>query len=162
MPKFNDITQSIATLLKQRNETIAVVESSAGGLISASLLSVPGASSCFIGGIVSYTGVSRGILLGITDQDLVTMGMRASTESYAQLLAGVIREKFGTTWGICETGASGPTGNRYGDSAGHVCLAISGPVDTVATYETAQGDREANMWAFAAKGLEMLEECLKE
>ena len=64
------------------------------------------------------------------------------------------------TWGLCETGASGPTGNRYGDAAGHACLAVSGPVDRVITLETRSADREANMRAFAQRAFELLESCL--
>ena len=90
------------------------------------------------------------------------MGMRASTESYAQLLAGVIREKFGTTWGICETGASGPTGNRYGDSAGHSCVGVSGPVSRAMTIETGVGEREQNMLSFTKEALGFLINCLEE
>jgi nicotinamide mononucleotide (NMN) deamidase PncC len=63
---------------------------------------------------------------------------------------------------LSETGASGPTGNRYGDSAGHACFAVAGPVERSLTVETGSDDREANMWAFAQAGLELLEQCIKE
>jgi len=58
--------------------------------------------------------------------------------------------ELGADWGFAETGAAGPTGNRYGDAAGHSCLAIAGPVERVITLETGAPDREANMRAFAA------------
>ena len=145
----------------ERQQNIAVADSSAGGLISASLLSVPGASAYYVGGIVSYTAVSRGALLGISEEDMAKIGMRASTEPYAALIAKTVREKFGTTWALSETGASGPTGNRYGDASGHACFAVSGPVERTITLETGSADREANMWAFTRAALELLEECLK-
>jgi PncC family amidohydrolase len=161
MPDLSPLAASVGALLKERKENISVADSSAGGLISASLLSVSGASAYYVGGVVSYTGVSRVALLGISEEDMTKAGVRASTEPYAALIAKAVREKFGTTWGISETGASGPTGNRYGDASGHACFAVSGPVECTITLETGSTDREANMWAFAKAALDLLESCLK-
>ncbi len=145
--------------LKQRGETVAVAESSAGGLISAALLAVPGASAYFVGGVVVYTRASRRSLLNIPDAALAAI--RPSTEAYALLLAHAVRESLGTSWGLAETGASGPTGNRYGDPAGHACVAIAGPgVERAATLATESADRAANMRAFAAGLFELLDEAL--
>ena len=154
----------IATLLMQRKETLAVVESSAGGLINAALVAVPGASAYYLGGCIVYTEASRTGLLSITRDEM--KGMRSASEPYAQLAARRVREKLGATWGLCETGASGPTGNRYGDAAGHACLAVSGTPgnvmrEKVITLETRSNDREANMHAFASRALELLESCLR-
>ena len=161
MPDLTPLAESIADLLKKRGEKIAVADSSAGGLISASLLSIPGASAYYVGGIVSYTGISRVTLLGISEEYMGGIGMRASTEEYAALIAQTVREKFGTTWALSETGATGPTGNRYGDASGHACIAVSGPVDRTITLETGSTNREANMWAFTKAALDLLEQCLK-
>ena len=148
----------VAALLKSRKQTIAVAESSAGGLLAASLLAVPGASAYFLGGAVVYTLKARTLLMGISDADM--QGMRSSSEPYAMLLARTQRERFGATWGLAETGASGPTGNRYGDAAGHTCVAVSGAVERVLTLETASGDRVANMRAFTRAALELMEQSL--
>ena len=161
MPDLTSLAESVADLLKRRGEKIAVADSSAGGLISASLLSIPGASAYYVGGVVSYTGISRTTLLGISEEYMNGIGMRASTEEYAALIAKTVREKFGTTWALSETGASGPTGNRYGDASGHACIAVSGPVDRTITLETGSTNREANMWAFTKAALKLLEQCLK-
>lgn len=161
MPELTPLAESVADLLKKRGEKIAVADSSAGGLISASLLSIPGASAYYVGGVVSYTGISRTTLLGISEEYMSGIGMRASTEDYAALIAKTVREKFGTTWAVSETGASGPTGNRYGDASGHACIAVSGPVERTITLETGSTNREANMWAFTKAALELLEQCLK-
>jgi PncC family amidohydrolase len=161
MPALTPLAKSVGALLKERKENIAVADSSCGGLISAALLSVPGASVYYVGGIVSYSGVSRVTLLGISEDDMAKIGMRASTEPYAALIAKTVRGKFGTTWAVSETGASGPTGNRYGDASGHACFAVSGPVERTITLETRSSDREANMWAFTKAALELLETCLK-
>ena len=150
--------QRIGAILKGRGQTVAVSESSAGGLISASLLSVPGASAYFLGGGVVYTRVARSALLGITDAEM--KGIRSSSEPYAQLLARTVRHRFGATWGIAETGASGPTGNSYGDKVGHTCLAVSGPIERIITLETGSSDRVANMRAFSAALLDLLSEAL--
>ncbi|HEY0437077.1 MAG TPA: COX15/CtaA family protein, partial [Phenylobacterium sp.] len=144
----------IAELLIQRTETLAVAESSAGGLISAALLAVPGASAYFLGGTVVYTRAARASLLGISKADLA--GMRPSTEPYALLLARAARDRLATTWAVGETGATGPTGNRYGDAAGHACLAVVGPTEHSRTLETGRADRVANMDAFAAAALTLV------
>ena len=151
---------SIGALLKERKETIAVAESSAGGLISAALLAVPGASAYFLGGGVIYTQAARRGLLRVPDEAVA--GIRSSTEAYALLKARTIRQLLGTTWGLAETGATGPTGNRYGDAAGHACIAVVGPRERAITLETRDDDREKNMWAFARAALGLLEESLRK
>src|SRR5438093_11366119 len=154
------IAAALGALLKERKQTVAVAESSAGGLISAALLAVPGASAYFLGGGVIYTQAARRGLLRVPDD--AVKNMRSSTEAYAQLKARAVRELVGATWGLAETGASGPTGNRYGDAAGHACLAVAGPIERAITLETGHGDREKNMWAFAKRALELLETSLSK
>ena len=148
------IAAQVAQRLIARGETIAVSESSAGGLISAALLAVPGASAYFLGGAVIYTGTARAALLGITPDDLV--GIRPASEPYAALLARTVRAKLSANWGLAETGATGPTGNRYGDAAGHSCMAIAGAQTSVITLETGSNDRAGNMQMFAATALKLL------
>jgi nicotinamide-nucleotide amidase len=160
MPGFEPLAIEIARLLTARGETIAVAESSAGGLISAALLAVPGASAFFLGGAVVYTRLSRGVLLGIPDAALE--GMRPATEPYAQLLARTARERFGAVWALAETGATGPTGNRYGDAAGHACFAVAGPSERAVTLETGHAGRSANMHEFAGAALALLRSCLTD
>ena len=159
MNELTAMASALGMLLKERKETIAVAESSAGGLISAALLAVPGASAYFLGGGVIYTQAARRALLRVPDASVT--GIRSSTEAYALLKARTIRELLGATWGLAETGASGPTGNRYGDAAGHVCLAVAGPVERALTLETRHADRERNMWTFARAALELLEASLR-
>jgi nicotinamide-nucleotide amidase len=144
--------------LRARGETVAVAESSAGGLIAASLLAQPGASAFFLGGAVVYTRQARTALLGITPAEME--GIRSASEPYALLLARRLRERLGATWGLAETGAAGPSDNSYGDAAGHSCFAISGPIEMVRTIETGSADRQANMRTFAAMALTLLAERL--
>ena len=154
------IAGQVATQLIARRQTIAVSESSTGGLISAALLAVPGASAYFLGGAVVYTTHARQALLGIGDADMT--GMRSSSEPYAQFLTKRLREKFPCDWALSETGAAGPKGNRYGDAAGHCCIAVGGPRAAVMTLETGTADRAQNMRVFARTALEFLLKNLAE
>ena len=158
MQELEGMAAEIGAALKARAEKIAVNESSTGGLISAALLSVPGASAYYLGGAVVYTPKARVLLTDIPREALE--GMRSASEPYALLLARNARERYGATWGISETGAAGPTGNGYGDAAGHTCVAISGPVEAVLTIETGSSDRIANMRAFAAGAMDLLRRAL--
>jgi len=149
---------TIAQRLMARRETIAIAESSTGGLVSSALLAVPGASAYFLGGAVVYTKSSRAALLGIGDAEM--QGLRPATEAYALLLARRMRERHGAIWGLGETGATGPTGNRYGDPAGHTCIAVAGPLERAITLRTGGAERLANMDAFAKRALELLVEVM--
>lgn len=144
--------------LVARGETIAVAESSAGGLISAALLARAGASAYYFGGAVLYTRRSRRLLTTLTSDD--TAGMRSSSPAYAQLLARHQRTRFRSSWGLAESGAAGPAGNTYGDPAGHTCLAVDGPAMRERMLRTGQDDRRGNMIAFAMAALELLEEAI--
>ena len=144
----------VAARLIAAEQTVAVSESSSGGLISSSLLAIPGASAYFLGGGVVYTLAARGALL--PDPGSALDGVRSASEPYALWLAQTMREHLGSTWGLAETGASGPTGNRYGDAPGYACIAVSGPSEKVITIETGKSDRQVNMWAFTEAALSLL------
>ena len=148
------IVGPLAAELVRRGDTVAIAESSTGGLISAALLSGGGASAYFVAGAVVYTRAARSSLLAISDADMA--GLRPSTEPYALLLARRVRERHGATWGLAESGATGPTGNRYGDAAGHCCIALSGPREVSITVATGSIERLDNMRAFAAQALGLL------
>jgi PncC family amidohydrolase len=148
------LAEQVAAVLVARQHTIAVAESSTGGLISAALLAVPGASAYFKGSAVVYTSEARRILMDIPDAGM--KGIRSASEAYARLLASQIRARFACDWGLSETGATGPTGNRYGDAAGHSCMAVAGAETSAITLETGSADRLGNMHTFAATALELL------
>lgn len=154
MQELLPLAEQIAGVLVARRQTLAVAESSAGGLISAALLAVPGASAFFLGGAVVYTRQSRSLLLDITEADMAAI--RPATEAYALLLARTVQERFQSTWSLSETGAAGPAGNRYGDAPGHACLAVAGGRESAVTLETGGADRRANMRAFARTALSLL------
>jgi nicotinamide-nucleotide amidase len=156
------LAEQVGSRLVARGETVAIAESSAGGLISAALLAVGGASRYFRGGAVVYTTDAKMSFLRL-DRETVTEP-RASTEAHALVLARGIRDVMGSTWGIGETGATGPTGNRYGDAPGHACVGVVGPgvarEERADTIETGHGDRPANMETFAWAALNLLNDML--
>jgi len=152
------VAEKIAASLIARKQTIAIAESSTGGLVAATLLAVPGASAYFLGGAVVYTKSARVALLGIGESEM--KGLRPATEDYSLLLARLVRVRHGATWGFGETGATGPSGNRYGDPAGRTCLAVAGPEERAITLRTGSADRLANMDAFAKRSLELLVEVI--
>lgn len=148
----------VGDALAARGETVAVAESSAGGLVSAALLARPGASAYYLGGAVVYTRRAVRRLTALTPADSV--GIRSSSLPWARLLARHQRQRFRATWAIAETGAAGPDGNPYGDPPGHTCLAVAGPVEADRLLRTGECDRAANMLAFACAALALLEEAL--
>jgi nicotinamide-nucleotide amidase len=146
--------------LRERRQTVAVAESSAGGLVSAALLAIPGASAFFLGGAVVYSRRAAKALLGLTPEDMAD-GMRAETEPYARFIASRIRDSHRATWGIAESGAAGPSGSPYGDAPGHVCVAIAGAATASRTIETGDADRASNMDVFARELLMLFDETLR-
>jgi nicotinamide-nucleotide amidase len=157
-PELIQSAQKVAPILRDRGETVAVAEGSAGGLVSAALLSVPGASAYFVGGTVIYTvAASRAWMAGAVD---VPAGMRGATETFAGYLATSVRLKVGSTWGIGEAGAAGPA-NPYGDPAGHSWLAVDGPRSATRNILTGLDDRLDNMLAFTAAALQLFAEILE-
>ena len=159
MRELMPLAEKIAAVLKARKQTVAVAESAAGGLISAALLAVPGASAYFIGGSVLYT---RKSFLALRDtREGLFSGLRGATEQWAMLLARTVRDRCAADWAVGESGAAGPTGNRYGDPAGHACFAVTGRVERTLVLKTGSNDRAANMYAFATAGLKLLAETLE-
>lgn len=160
MTTLSEPAERCAALLKAREETVAVAESSTGGLVSASLLAVPGASAYFLGGSVVYTLRARRELLGIERAALDRQ--EPLTEAYVELCARSMRDRLRATWGLAELGATGPSGTPYGHPPGICALAVVGPVSLARRLETGSADREANMHTFMRAALELLEQALEQ
>lgn len=161
LPSLPELAARVGERLRQRGETVAIAESSAGGLVSAALLAVPGASAYYVGGAVVYSRRAGKSLLGLTAEDM--QGLRGETEPYARLAAGRVRELLRATWGLCESGAAGPSGSPYGDAPGHLCIAVAGATTLVSgTIETADTDRAANMDRFARHLLALFAQVLDQ
>ena len=154
----SEIVNQVAEMLKARGETIAIAESTTGGLISARFLSVPGASAYFLGGTVIYTRASRKVFLEASADEL--RGVKPMTEEMAQFFAKRVKEKLSATWGIAELGIAGPSGSAYGIDAGNSVIAVSGPTDAAMTICTGQSDRAQNMQAFTDSACQLLRDVL--
>ena len=150
----------IATLLRQRGEKIAVADGATGGMIAASLLTVPGALDFFVGGGVVYSFRARDVLFDLPRE--VYKGMRGASDDYALLQARAIRDNFGAEWGIAESGSVGGSAHPSGAPAGRSCAALVGPHGFEATRitETGSDKRIANMEAFTQAALAHLEDSL--
>ena len=152
---FNDLFEAgkeLATALRQTERSVAVSESAAGGLINAALVAVPGASAFYKGGMIVYTSSGRDLLAG---DDPLPQGLRGATEAFALVQARRARQLYRADWGIGETGATGPSGNPYGDAPGVGWVACSGPTELTAELRTGSNDRESNMCEFAIAALEL-------
>jgi nicotinamide-nucleotide amidase len=160
MEQLFTLGEQVGAARRRRPTTLALAATSPRGLISAALLAVPGASAYYLGGGVIYTPRARHRLLDLKREDMV--GYKSASEPYATLLAETARTRFRTTWGLGETGATGPTGNPYGDAAGHCCYAIAGPVTEARTLETGSSDRLGNMQAFSVAALTLLLEAMEQ
>jgi nicotinamide-nucleotide amidase len=159
MRELMPLAEKIGAALKASKQTVSVAESAAGGLISAALLAVPGASAYFIGGGVFYT---RQSILSLRDTGPhMFEGLQGATDRWALMLASKLKERSGAHWGVGESGAAGPTGNRYGDPAGHAWVAVTGPVERAVMVKTGSADRIGNMYAFATAALKLLAESVE-
>jgi len=154
MQDLFSLADAIGAKLIARREKVAVAEATAGGLVSAALLSVAGASTFYLGGAVIYTSVARDALLGKPAAPAVSMPPH---EERALILARDLREKLGATWGLGESGIAGPTGK----TPGRTVVALAGPLELTRIIETGSPERRANMFAFAAAALRLLAEALE-
>jgi PncC family amidohydrolase len=150
--------KDVSNALKAKGETIAVAESTTGGLISARLLSMPGASAYFRGGAIIYTGISRKIFLDASAEKL--RGVKPLSEEMAKFFAEQVREKLAATWGIAELGIAGPTGSIYGYEAGNSVIAVSGPIEAAVRVNTGHNDRIKNMQEFADRACQLLRDVI--
>jgi PncC family amidohydrolase len=152
---------TIAALLPARGETLAVAETTAGGLISSTLLAVPGASAWFLGATVAYSPAARAVWLGLAPDAFAPHG--AVSEPAAAMMAGAVRRTLGATWGLAETGIAGPqTGRRSAKPAGLAFVAVTGPVSRTRELRTGLEDRSANQAAFARAAIELLAWALEQ
>ena len=151
----------IADLLRRRGEKVAVADGATGGLVAASLLTVPGALDFFVGGGVVYSFRARDVLFDLPRDAYA--GMRGASEDYALLQARAIRDNFGAQWGLAESGSVGGSNHPSGAPAGRSCAAVVGPdgFEFVRVTETGSDDRIANMEAFTRAALQTLEDTLR-
>ena len=151
----------IADLLRRRGEKVAVADGATGGLVAASLLTVPGALDFFVGGGVVYSFRARDVLFALPREAYA--GMSGASEDYALLQARAIRDNVGAQWGLAESGSVGGSNHPSGAPAGRSCAAVVGPdgFEFVRVTETGSDERIANMEAFTRAALQTLEDALR-
>jgi nicotinamide-nucleotide amidase len=154
------LAEEIAALLTARGETVTVAESTAGGLISAALLWVPGASRYFAGGAVVYTLDSRVALAGVTPESVANY--QGTTPEMLLEMAASLRQRLAATWCIAESGLAGPGPGRTGRPPGRAVLGVSGPVSRSDVIETGIDDREENMVRFTTAALVLMRDALQQ
>ena len=161
MDNLAELSSEIAIILKKNKQTVSVIESSSGGLISSALLSQEGASAYYMGGQVIYTLQSIRAITELSIRDLKEKNIRSSSEPFALLIAQKSCDLYKTDWAIGESGAAGPTGNGYGDPAGYSCFAVAGMKEKTSHIYTNSEIRFKNMNAFAKASLEQFFNILK-
>jgi len=154
------LASRIALFLLAHEETVAVCESSSGGLVSACLLSIPGASAYFIGGGVLYSYAIRKAIVNMGTEEHMRYG--GSTPELISEMAKNFNNKIAATWVIGEGGAAGPSKSPYGHNAGYTALAIVGPVCRTQVIETGSANRIENMSEFATDLLRLFIEVLEK
>ena len=155
---FSESIKKVSDVLKDRGETIAVAESTTGGLIAAQLLAMPGASAYFLGGTIIYTRLSRKVFLDASAEKV--HGVKPLTEEMASFFAKQVRQKLTATWGIAELGIAGPSGSAYGYEAGNSVIAVSGPIEAAVRIDTGHNDRIRNMKEFTERACRLLRDVL--
>jgi nicotinamide-nucleotide amidase len=156
----NTLALEIAELLIARGEKVAVSESTTGGLVSAALLSVGGASKYFAGGGVVYTLASRTALAGVPAEQYANY--QGTTPEMLATLAEAMRQRLAATWCIAESGLAGPTGGRFGAPAGKTTLSVAGPVARTEVMLTGIADRVENMVEFTTLTLRFLKQAIQD
>lgn len=154
------LAKKVADLLKKRGETIAIGESSVGGLVAASLVAQAGASAFYVGGTVIYTPQAGRVLRAGAGVDL--KGQTPLTPGFVEAIAAGFRAQMGTDWATAEMGAAGPSGSPYGPGPGTGAIAVAGPVSRGRLVQTGSADRIGNMRSFGQAKLALLLECLEE
>lgn len=119
----DDLPQAVAEACLSAGLTLATAESCTGGLIAAGLVSVPGVSSIFPGGIVSYANEIKRDVLGVDGKVLETFG--AVSKETALEMVTAARKCFGATAAIATTGIAGPDGGTPEKPVGLVYIATA-------------------------------------
>ncbi len=160
-PLENDeLAFNLGELLVARGEKVAVSETTAGGLISARMLSVPAASRWFDGGIVPYAGAQRWEQLGL-DREIAREHGSVSPQWVAATAEG-LKKAMGPAWAVAESGIAGPQGSRRSPKpVGSVVMAVTGPNGTVTEEHVFPGSRVEVMMRISQRVLELLTEQVK-
>jgi PncC family amidohydrolase len=155
----DSLAAGIGEALVARGEKVAVSETTAGGLISARMLSVPGASRWFESGIVPYSSPTKFEALGMDRE--VAREHGAVSPQWVTATAEAMRRMTGAAWAVAESGIAGPQGSRRSPKpVGSVVIAVVGPGGARAEEHVFPGSRVQVMGQIAERALAMLSEDL--
>ncbi len=148
------LVEVVADHLATGGSTLAVAESCTGGQLSAACTSVPGASTWFIEGRITYSNGAKVAQLGVSEATLAEHG--AVSEPVARQMAEGVRERAGTSFGIGITGIAGPGGGTEEKPVGTVHVAISGAQGTTHRRLRLPGNRARIQSLSVGAALELL------
>ncbi|MDE5945007.1 MAG: competence/damage-inducible protein A [Rikenella sp.] len=153
------VESAVATILRQKQQTLAVAESCTGGSISARITASAGAAEYYMGGVTSYSNEAKVRLLGVSAADIERHG--AVSEPVARQMAEGALTRFGTDYAIATTGVAGPGGGTPEKPVGTVWMALAwrteqGRIETLARLMRFGELREQNIERAATHALNML------
>lgn len=154
------LASDVGKALDKRSLTLAVAESCTGGRLGDAITDVPGSSTYFLGGVISYSDEAKYSLLGVDRSTLESKG--AVSEAVALMMANGVRERFGASIGVGVTGIAGPTGATPAKPIGLVCVAVSSSERSVSTRSIFAGSRSEVKAQAVVKAFEMLTEFLSK
>ncbi len=150
--------EALVATLSARGLSVATAESLTGGQLAAAFTSVPGASACFLGGVVAYATRAKVSVLGVSPAIIEAYGA-VSAECAAAMASGA-RSLLSTTHALATTGVAGPA-SQEGHPAGHVWVACAGPAGVETRLLTLEGDRAAIQAASCGGALSVLDGMLR-
>lgn len=156
---MNDLATRAIHTMTQRSLSLATAESLTGGLLGATLTTVPGASACFVASVTAYATGMKTALLGVP-KPLITEHTVVSEEVAVAMAVG-LQDRTGADWVIAVTGVAGPD-PQDGHAPGEVWICVQGPrVASMGQFSQVQqfqfsGDREAIRVATVDAALAML------
>ena len=121
--------EAVIAALKERHITLSTAESCTGGLVAQRLTDVPGASTVFPGGVVSYCNAVKAGVLGVSEALLAELG--AVSAPVAERMAEGVRSLTGSDWAVSVTGVAGPDRDDRGNEVGTVFAGFAREHETV-------------------------------
>jgi len=148
------LAEIVGKLLIKNNQTIGTIESCTAGALSAEIVSVPGASSYYLGGIIPYSNNLKHKLLNVSKYNLETFG--AVSEQVVKEMALNGKKLLSVDYCIATSGIAGPSGESKDKPIGTTWIAIASKKDVVAKKFLFETDRQRNIRRTVLTALNMI------